>query len=376
MLRLYILGAFVTFITGTYRILRFLAISRSTKARNLALIGLRFDPLRGTFLTGNQRIRWPRFILSTLLIEPLFSWFSVALSAWSIFHAWVNRVPVPERLKEMQYAIAVAPQSRESMRALASDFAAYYKVQPPEFDKNGNILTDEESYDRDELDLSTTEWTVEIRLDRAQKHYHYKSHPPEHDSTYKAVYEYRIEGTRVFERLLDEYGQAVGAEDQHDVKQNAIQEAEIRRRFEQYPSAVCNVDERLAELQRLVQWQEVPNCKIKYFILSRHPERLPAAEARRFFEQELQRIQSGADAVTRKAQGLGLAVGINDGGLEFAHPSTVSPEAQSFYESVRRECIQENWNLTYYELHSAPELTSYLKQLLGSGVMATTLGMG
>lgn len=368
MIGFYLYGAVASFGVSLYRTLRSFATSQSTRAQNLALIGMKYDPCTGTFVAGRKRAwrRWASFLFVNLVIEPLLSWLSVAVFVWSLFTFWVNRVPVPERMKELQFLIGGSRQSKDNMRKLAGELATFYNLPPPDFDFDGNVLGDDEASERDELDLRSPEWTVEVRLDRAKKRYHFRSHPEDYEGIYKAVYEYRLEGTRVLQRLIDEQSDAIGQDRQHSVRDNVIQEVEIRKRFSERSSTILTVDERLEELRNLVEWHELPVGKLKFFILHRHPETLPMQECRKYFEQELQRIQSGGDAVMKKAREVGLNPTIKDGGIEFEHPDGVSgPALEQFYNSVQCEMIVANWGVTYFELHNMPELVSYLKQLLG-----------
>jgi hypothetical protein len=151
------------------------------------------------------------------------------------------------------------------------------------------------------------EWNHRIELERGQNRYRSWFATPDCDVIWDEVYDYRIEGTKVFHRLVESKEDCYG-EVEYTVKDNVVLEREIRQRYPKQPVlAGCGVEQILESKRASVEWSEVLG-RLKYFILSRHPEFLLPDEARHYFRQELQRLQCGFDAVMEKASEFGATL--------------------------------------------------------------------
>jgi hypothetical protein len=346
MVSLYLAGILVAFLIGVYRLLYLLVIVRSVRAANVRLMGFYLNPWDGSFVRKRSSWRvWLGFVLQTLCIEPLLSWINVCWAAWRVFSALINKAVVPENVKQIQYKIANVRLSKEAMRELSDELALALGTTPVG-------LGDD---DPDTLEIPSGDWSVEARFDRSRKQYRLHSHPPDYASIFDSDYEYRIEGARVFERLLNDGVKNFGKIEEH-VKDNVVLESATR---------VLD-DELLSRYRREVEWHEVPSSALKYFVLSRHPEVLPRLECRRFLRQELERLRFGVAEQRRKAADIGAELHEENGVYDLRFPEGAGGAE---WDSIRKLVTAESLagvGLTPAEFRNAGSLMASLDRILGS----------
>lgn len=221
-------------------------------------------------------------------------------------------------------------------------------VEPCE---SGGADSESDSPDPDEFVFGPDD---NIHLERSVRRYRSYFHTPDYDVIWEEVHEYRIDGTRVFHRVLESKADRYG-EIEYEVQDNVVLEHEIRERYQK------NVEPgRLESIRKSVEWNEVAG-QLKYFILSRHPESLPTAEARRYFRQELQRLQCGFDGVIKRASEFEGRL-IDQELLKFELPNGVSMESLS--DALSEEHIR-SYNITLAEFRDGMNRVKTLRKLLG-----------
>lgn len=156
---------------------------------------------------------------------------------------------------------------------------------------------------------------VDISLNPCKNHFRLRSHFD--TNVGKSEYEYRVEGTDVCVRLLNDYGEDYTGGPEWkgwDVRDGVVLENDIRDRREsqnqhlpeQLVKAVDNISDRTADLTKATEWTELAPMNfggLKYFILSK---RLQTADARRYLRQELERLKTGLNSITQQVAKLGF----------------------------------------------------------------------
>jgi hypothetical protein len=181
----------------------------------------------------------------------------------------------------------------------------------------------------------------------------------------KSEYEYRIDGTDVYLRLLHDHGEdySGGPEwEGWDVKDGVVLEADIRAQEEKKPliyrsSEVreTRIAERIAQLKEQTEWAKLRGWNgAVYFILSKN---LPEPDARRFFRQELERLKKAVSSIEKELTRLGFEPG-EDGRWQLKESGTMPPEED-------REKLWSSHGLSYNEFYAAPKLIKTLQGLLG-----------
>lgn len=122
----------------------------------------------------------------------------------------------------------------------------------------------------------------------------------------QSEYEYRIEGTEVLVRVLQNCFEDIGVDKTWDVRDGVVQESDIRAREAVKTFQIRDVEEDVADWKKRAEWNNLRATDwngLKYFILSKNMEKL---NARRYFRQEIERLRMGADSFIGEATKLGL----------------------------------------------------------------------
>jgi hypothetical protein len=361
----YLIGVSIAFLIGLYKVLTSLATASSIRARNLSLIGFGFNPWAGTFIqaSSSKWYSWLGFIVYALGFEPLFSWLIVLLFAWQLFTGWTNKVPVPEKIKELQYRIATSRESKAAMQQLSGEIAAFYGQPAPVFDVDGELISDGLDEEQDELSIGDADWSDSISLDRKNKRYHRYSHPSDYMSVFHSDHEYRIEGVTVFTRLLEDKTDHMGQDTHYSVKDNVVLEHDIRQRYSK-GFQLRTIEEELQRYRDAVEWSEMHSGELKYSILHRSPDLVPVFEARRFFRQEIQRLQVGIDGIIKGAAELGVSVNDDKGFLDFTFPASFPEEGTAGMHALLSDESLRRLGISYHEFQRGNRFIAYLEALL------------
>ena len=174
-----------------------------------------------------------------------------------------------------------------------------------------------------------------------------------------AEYEYKVEGTKVFVRLLHESCEDIGLEKYWEVRDGVVQEADLRDRWKTQKTVLKqNADEEISARQKSVEWYELllPSFNgLKYFILFKN---LPRDDQRRFFRQEIERLKLGSNRFIEQAAKVGF---IHDENSEWRLrlPDGVDPpqeQRQKLSDSI------SSFGISYDEVTMAPRLIAALEK--------------
>ena len=178
----------------------------------------------------------------------------------------------------------------------------------------------------------------------------------------KCLYEYRLEGTDVLCRLIEDKHSDIGIPEYRDVRDGIILESEIRKRDGESPFHLTDVEEKLASLRTDTQWHKMDSISwhgLKYFIVAKT---LPQPDARRYLRQELERLKAGEAGFFKEAEKHGLAR--NEDSLDRltlaeGKPQPSNEEFRKLYASA------ETFGITSVEFSWGRKLTGILNKLLG-----------
>lgn len=202
----------------------------------------------------------------------------------------------------------------------------------------------------------------------------------------ESEFEYRIDGTRVFVRLLQDFSDEPGKGREWDVRDGVVMESDMRARdtneIADFPSGLTkalrsargSVDENIADLNKQTEWCELllmgiradfkdSSCAIgshlvglKYFMLSQY---VPPADARRLIRQELERLKMGIGGFTKEAAKLGLEPGGRHGLKPMqGRPSPSGDEISKLVESI------PTFGISYREFTSREWIVAALEKQL------------
>lgn len=178
-------------------------------------------------------------------------------------------------------------------------------------------------------------------------------------------FEYRLEGTEVFQRLLHDYEDAPIDGRTWDVRDGVVLEIDARERnekqcsktgrFEEPLLRLTDIDGKIDRLKNATEWNKMEGGVIKYFILSR---KLPLPDARRFLRQELERLKMAINSFTKEAVKVGLELD-DDQGIRLAKNRSEKCSNEEFDRLLSSAGISKN------EFFSRNRLVAVLQKLLG-----------
>jgi hypothetical protein len=245
-------------------------------------------------------------------------------------------------------------KSKLKLSTITQTASAHENETPPEVEEDNTFLVDNEDPVRVTIELDvdlhwkplTNHFRLGTRIDTCFR---------------KSLYEYRIDGTEVFLRLIEDESEDLGRDKQQDVRDGVVQEAAIRERSENKPYYVRNPDELIANLNQEVEWQKLDSWGFrgfKFFLLSR---KLPERDARRFLRQELERLKKGAAGFFREAGKYGLEE--DDNALDRLRVAEGKPRPTEG-EMIRLFNSTESFGITQSEFSSGKKITAQIEQLL------------
>jgi hypothetical protein len=282
-MEIYLLGVYIALLVNLVALVFQFFRKFGIRARNFSRTGLKYSVVDGSFQENPRSWYTLAFLWFNLLIfAPLTSWFHVLWYLGVKVYAFVNRVPIPEKVKELQFQLGAADLSKEKVIEVLGELAkASGKVlQMPGEDENSDILA------------LRKDFTATLELNRGDRKFTIHSHTEDYLSSFYTIEEYRIEGTEVHSRTIEKRDEHAGSPEEYDIKDNVVLESEITERYKT-GFHFKNLDEHLENLRREIPWKPITYKIMRYFILSRHPEQLSPTDFRTFMRSESERIKNG-----------------------------------------------------------------------------------
>ena len=237
-----------------------------------------------------------------------------------------------------------------------------HKNDPPlELEEKTPVASEENTFLVDNEDPVHVYIDLDVDLNWKPLTNHFRLASRVDTSSGKSLYEYRINGTEVFVRLIEDEDEDIGGPKRYDVRDGVVQESAIRERCENKSYYVRNPNEKIASLKQQVEWQKLDSWGFrgfKYFLLSK---RLAKRDARRFFRQELERLKIGTAGFIREAEQYGIEKDDNAlGRFRFTEgkPRPTEEEIKKLYAST------ESFGITQSEFESGNRIIAQLEQLL------------
>jgi hypothetical protein len=175
----------------------------------------------------------------------------------------------------------------------------------------------------------------------------------------KSEFEYRVDGTEVSIRLLEEICESGGEPDEHSVIDGVVQETALRDKPTTRP---WFVEDRLKHLKESVEWHPLTSLAfngLKYVILSR----LNTPNSRKFLRQELERLATGSKHFNEQLATLGYPMTEKEGIIEIDWKN--APDEQS--HGVNLADSLRALGITLDEFLLNKKMTNQLRTLLDGG---------
>ncbi len=306
MLEIYLTGAFLMLGINIVRIVKNLSAVVTMRTRNLKKVGIHYNPFIGSMSKDKHSIlTLPFTLFDMLIITPALSWISVLMNIVAWVRILFNRVPIPEKVKEYRFKLSTMDLPKEKMKEMARElgdslnipFADDILNEEQDDEVNGNTLV-----------TDTGTFNNEFTIQRSEKKFFRHYHTDDWDVEIEETYDYILEDKKVIAELVEKRTR-LGGERFFEVKDGVVQESALRERESGKKFSLKSIDEKLSELKAAVSPEELMDYRLRYWILSKHPEMIPEQDFRKFLRQESERIKAGTSNIKALAQENGFVIG-------------------------------------------------------------------
>jgi len=304
----YLLGVVIAFLINLVRLFITIISGFSQRINNLKKIGGYYNITEGQITKEKPSTGKVAFyFVDVLVITPLLSWLYICYLVFVIVKARINKAPVPEKLKEINFKLASIELPKEQVKECLNEISRFYSGQDADF----RIPYDDEYY-KDTYFITygdgSDDWNVELELNKSNQTFVINARDPdfgEHIDTF----EYKFEGTELWSRTIEskhKYPNNV----EYEIKNGVVLEQEYRERQKDgLFSSPEEVDKRVQKLYEEVEWGKHNNPAIRYFILFRHADLLDDTTAKKFFQTEIERITYGFKRLEERVNTLECSIG-------------------------------------------------------------------
>lgn len=258
-------GYILALIINLIKVIISFAVVNSIRSKNMERIGLHFNHFSNTFdLKEKQSLKIVfLYIFYLLVLSPLFSWLSVIVSLLTFIYQYSKKATIPEKIKEIQFKISNISLSKEQMNELMNEI------------ENALGIKKDNNYNEEELTLKLDTYS-ELTMNKREKKLYFDTNF-DYERMILEVYEFRIEGTKLICRLLEEKDKRIENEIIR-VRDNVVLESQIRKLY--HKDDIDCLDE-INEYRKKVEWHEISRPDIRFFVLSNHPELISKSELKK-----------------------------------------------------------------------------------------------
>jgi hypothetical protein len=240
-------------------------------------------------------------------------------------------------------------------------FYVFHLTQVKAIPETESVNDDEQVFEVDSGELVSQKIELDVDINYRPYKNHFRFYLRYDTSQSVSEYEYRIEGTDVFIRLLQDRYQDAGVPKTWDVLDGVVQETDVRARWGKEVAVLRRDGEKdMADLKKRTEWSKVSSSSwggFKYFVLAKN---MAQSDARRFLRQELERLKMGISSFTKQAAKLGLEPD-DSWGLRLADGrlGTLSDD-----EFNKLKASAETFGIFYLEFIAGNKLIAVLQKLV------------
>ena len=309
--------------------------------------------------------------LSSFVIAPLLSWFHVLwVIGFKAYHL-INKPPVPEKVKEIQFKLGSAHHSKEKVLELLNEIAIA--------SGHSGIRLPGEDEDADTMELRK-DLNVWMEVNRGIKQFTISQTNSDTHSWFYSVHEYKFDQTDVYERTIEKWADRAGDPKEYEIKDNVVLESEICERDEGAVFRMNKPEEKIDKLKQEIAWRKLTFRPQAYFILSRHQEHLPPGFFRSFMRNEQERIKNGIRRLKESFTEPGWELTETDEGWDLMYPENKDSDqeieaATKYAERMTDEGLQP-YGLAYIDVWHGKEILASIDRHLDQVIKQVGVGLG
>lgn len=332
----YLIGSVFALAFSFILILSSIACDKSLRSKNLLKIGLHYDLFSGIYCSTRENHKYKRFIFHSIIFALFFSWIYIIMGLWGLFSYLNTRCEMPEEYKKILYKISHYHLSGIELKKMM-----------PEIDLVFNTDLLKEYYNSEEFILKIPDdmfkETIEIKY--VKKVVQLDSR---FDELYKGEhYQYKIDSSeaKVFMRLIRLFN---SNEDLPMVDDGVL--------------IGDNIDQH-TEISKLLEWHEVSDIKIKFFILSKYLESISKLEFRKLVRYEIERLKMGLLKIQNESELFYFRLIGNYKGFQLEGTDNLTEEQLSVYNAYFKK-IRESSKITLLEIYNYKWFIYFLNEML------------
>jgi len=364
----YLVGVIIAFLINVVRLFINIITGFSQRVKNIQKLGTQYNIFDGKCYKEKPTPGKVAFyIADALIITPLLSWLYVCYSVFKIVEARINKAPVPEKLKEINYKLSSIDLPKENVKECMNEIARFYGAEDAGFDDR-NPYDDE--YDKNTYVITSgsgrNDWNVKLEIDKKSRTFAINARDPdfcEHIDTY----EYKFEGTELWTRTI-EAKHKYPDRTEYDIKNGVVMEQDYRDRLkDSLFSSPEEVEKKIQELYSEINWEENPNSAFRYFILFRHGDLFDDISTKRFLQSEYERITYGFKRLEERVNKLGCSIckeEIMPGNFICCDNDNTPEESLVELREIEFGDGMANYNITYGEFSRYEQLVEDLELYL------------
>jgi hypothetical protein len=204
--------------------------------------------------------------------------------------------------------------------------------------------------------------SVEIDTKRRRLFFYYS----DEGVSVSTVKEYRFDGSKLITRDLEHVSSYYGDKETLIID-NVVLESEVRRLHTEDQFRASSAQDEIKKLQNMVEWSEMKNLGIMFFVMSHHTELFSKTEFRRIVRQNLERIKSGVFLFREECKRLGLNTRQVNDGVMGKWPDKSENNEYDLAVSALIECAYAslgNFGITVDELLKHQQIEAQLASIL------------
>lgn len=221
-----------------------------------------------------------------------------------------------------------------------------------------------EDFSKYTLILDASEWYSEVTINPIARTAYFYSHTPDYDYISHSTYQYKIDGTSIYMRLISDYSDHYGRIERN-VMDGVVLESEIIERHDGTSFLSEPLESKINKLQSQLKWDILLRRDLKYFIFSKHDDVFKESAIRRMIRIELEKLRASKRALIAKATNLGLEVTPSDEGFEILFPEQYPEGRKAEVQRLFAKESLEEIGINLSELNSFKKIESDLLALIG-----------
>ncbi|MBP7774057.1 hypothetical protein KA071_03125 [Candidatus Gracilibacteria bacterium] len=279
---LYLAGFTLAFWLSCINTLIGIGQMNSIRAKNLQKVGLKYSLWRGNFIEG-EADSFTKIFLSTIigiLVACLLSWITVVSIIWGWVKFLLDKSSTPDKIKEIQFKLANSILNKEEVQDSLKEIS---KIM------GKKLVFEEEEEEALVLEESEDGYYTELNLFKDENKIHIYRRTPDYDSEFNTTYKYKIEGQKIYFKLIEDKIEHPG-EEYYDVQDGVILKSEIKKRKD---NIFFKPESKIKELEGQITWHELNHqYKIIFFLFHKHPELISKDDFRTFLRLKIEKIEN------------------------------------------------------------------------------------